>query len=178
MNTIQNIIKAFEDEKRLHKMISVSFDPQVYVRPLFDMGNMGDDLEELDKMCLTFFVAQKMYVVEVSRDVEGFEYGTLTEFSGSKGSWKFEQSVDLPDKVAETLCRTADGFVSLGSFIVREVEARDTYTDDGFDSDSYLDREYWDKERSEYRSRLADEAEYRDPRIYTSKYDSYFPAFA
>ena len=63
-------------------------------------------------------------------------------------------------------------------YIVRERESRDVYTDELIDSDDWLDREYWDSERGEYRTRGADEAEYKGWPFYTKKYDSYFPSFA
>ena len=174
MNTSEKIIAAFADEKRLHKMVDVAYDPQIRVRGMFDAGNIsgdGSDLEEFASMSLTFFVGKAMFIVSVVRDMDGFEYGTLKEFSGSKGNWAFEGEADLPDEAVENLCRFADLCVSHDQYIVRERESRDVYTDEPIDSDDWLDREYWDSERGEYRTRGADEAEYKGWPFYTSRED-------
>lgn len=175
MSKVEKILEAFADEKRLHKMVDISYDPKIQVRPMFDAGNISDDgsdLEEFASMSLTFFVGQAMFIVEVERDLDGNEFGCLKEFSGSKGKWNFETDATLSEEVAHNLCTFADICVSYDQYVVREpAEKADMYEPDVWESDKYLEREYWDEESGEYRSRLSDEVEYRDPRYYTRRED-------
>jgi hypothetical protein len=193
---LDTIINALMDEKRFHKMLDVANDAVIKTRPAFDEG--GNAPENFASMYIVFFVKETEYkygkytITAVSDYETGINWATIKKsLKDEKGSWKREDIADLPDEIADRLVRYGEMLVSHDCY----KEANESeYIDEEYEAafgeryESEYDSELeswsshtWFSEKEDglrQHNRLAEEAEYRDPRIYTSKYDSYFPCFA
>lgn len=178
---LDTIINALMDEKRFHKMLDVANDAVIKTRPAFDEG--GNAPENFASMYIVFFVKEAEYkygkytITAVSDYETGINWATLKKsLKDESGSWQKTEVADLPDEIADRLVRYGEMLVSHDCY---KEAAQDEFVSEELDEvDEWAMQEHWDKDKGEYVSRLSEEAEYRDPRIYTSKYDSYFPCFA
>lgn len=176
---IETVINALMDEKRFHKMLDISSDAVIKTRPAFDEG--GHAPEVFASMYLVFYAKEAEYkygkytLTAVNDYSTGINWATLKKsLKNDKGVWEKVEVVDLPDEIADRLVQYGDILVSHDSY--RKADAEEYVDEDELDeTDEWAMQEHWDSERGDYVSRLSEETEYRDPRVYTNRWtDDYF----
>lgn len=176
---IETVINALMDEKRFHKMLDISNDAVIKTRPAFDEG--GNAPEVFASMYLVFYAKEAEYkygkytLTAVNDYSTGINWATLKKsLKNGKGVWEKVEVVDLPDEIADRLVQYGDMLVSHDCY--RKADVEEYVEDDELDEvDEWAMQEHWDSERGDYVSRLSEEAEYRDPRVYTDRWtDDYF----
>ena len=190
---LETVVNALMDEKRFHKMLDISSDAIIKTRPAFDEG--GNAPEVFASMYLVFYAKEAEYkygkytLTAVNDYSTGINWATLKKsLKNDKGVWEKVEVVGLPDEIADRLVKYGDILVSHDEYRKADMEE---YVDEEYEAefgeryeseyDSELEKwssHNWFSEGEEglrQHNRLAEEAEYRDPRVYTNRWtDDYF----
>ena len=205
---IETVLKVLEDEKRLNKMFAhdggKDEEPKVFSRPSFDAGiSLDEQLMEFDSIMQSFVTLDgkdKFTLFAKDDAMLDCKWGWIRHYVKTSNDRWFrirEDDMYLPDEIAERMVKFGELMFSRGLYLARREENTFFYSTDDEEMDamhgvrakSPMDTDVDDWESDEYateredegfrwHNRLREEAEYKDPRVYTNRWDDDYFGYA